>query len=351
MKNINIIYILPELKGASGGGKVIYNHSNIINSLGNNLSSQILHVKKSLSYKLKISISKRINFFNDEFSGWNGKKIRVSKKFKPDRNWFNKNINIKKDMNFNPKNDFIILPEILAHFAEDLEFKKKKIKYAIFVQGLYHMNTTSDYKKIKSCYENANYIITSSQNSLKFIKDLFPKIKNKIHKIELSVGNIKLKSKKKLNLITCMFRKLPAHYLLLLFYLRNKLPSNWKIENIDRVSEKKLYDKYFQSKIFLSFSHLEGLGLPPIEAALCGNKVIGYDGGGGKEYWKKPIFNKVEYGNIQSFGNIVIKEIKNYKNSWITQTSKQRKNIKIKYSEINEKKTLLNLCKKINYIF
>ena len=28
-------------------------------------------------------------------------------------------------MNFNPKNDFIILPEILAHFAKDLEFKKK----------------------------------------------------------------------------------------------------------------------------------------------------------------------------------------------------------------------------------
>ena len=126
MKNINIIYILPELKGASGGGKVIYNHSNIINSLGNNFSSQILHIKKSLTYKLKISISKRTNFFNDEFSGWNGKKIRVSKNFKPDQKWFNKNISIKKDINFNPKNDFIILPEIFAHFANDLEFKKKK---------------------------------------------------------------------------------------------------------------------------------------------------------------------------------------------------------------------------------
>ena len=42
------------------------------------------------------------------------------------------------------------------------------------------MNTTSDYKKLKYSYENANYILTSSQNSLKFIKDLFPKIKNKI---------------------------------------------------------------------------------------------------------------------------------------------------------------------------
>ena len=33
MKNINIIYLLPELKGASGGAKVIYNHSIILNNL------------------------------------------------------------------------------------------------------------------------------------------------------------------------------------------------------------------------------------------------------------------------------------------------------------------------------
>jgi hypothetical protein len=32
--------------------------------------------------------------------------------------------------------------------------------------------------------------------------------------------------------------------------------------------------------------------MPPIEAALCGNKVIGYNGGGGVEYWKGKIFKK-----------------------------------------------------------
>ena len=33
MKNINIIYLLPELKGATGGAKVIYKHSSILNKL------------------------------------------------------------------------------------------------------------------------------------------------------------------------------------------------------------------------------------------------------------------------------------------------------------------------------
>jgi hypothetical protein len=33
MAEVNIIYLLPEMKGASGGAKVIYNHSLILNNL------------------------------------------------------------------------------------------------------------------------------------------------------------------------------------------------------------------------------------------------------------------------------------------------------------------------------
>ena len=45
--------------------------------------------------------------------------------------------------------------------------------------------------------------------------------------------------------------------------------------------------------------------MPPIEAALAGNKVIGYTGEGGKEYWKKPIFTEIPNGNALKF----VKEI------------------------------------------
>lgn len=350
MKDINIIYILPELKGVSGGGKVIYNHSNILNSLNNNTTSQILHVKKNLSYKLKISLSKRINIFNNSFIGWNGNEIKVSKNFKPSKSWFDKNIKLKKNIKFDPKKDFVILPEIFAHFATDLNLKKKKINYAIFVQGSYHMNTTDNFSKIKKSYEDANLVITTSDYSLKFLKGLYPKIKKNILKINLSIKKIN-RSKNKLNLITCMLRKLPSHYFLLLFYLKDKLPNKWKIEIIDNMTNKELYSKYLQSKIFLSFSHFEGFGLPPLEAALHGNKVIGYDGGGGKEYWKKPIFNKVEYGDIQYFGDLILREVNNYKHSWLKETSKQRNFLKKKYSFDNEKKALLKLSKKIRSFY
>ena len=49
------------MKGASGGAKVIYNHSLILNSINKNVNSKIVHLKKIL-YKLEQSLSKRIKF-------------------------------------------------------------------------------------------------------------------------------------------------------------------------------------------------------------------------------------------------------------------------------------------------
>ena len=46
---------------------------------------------------------------------------------------------------------------------------------------------------------------------------------------------------------------------------------------------------------------MEGLGIPPIEAAIAGNKVIGYTGKGGNEYWNNPIFTEIAHGDISGF--------------------------------------------------
>ena len=148
-----------------------------------------------------------------------------------------------------------------------------------------------------------------------------------------------------------MPRKLPDHSNLLFFYLKNLLPKNWKILPIINVSEEYLIKKLASSKIFLSFSNLEGIGIPPIEAALSGNKIIGYSGGGGAEYWKGSIFKKVENGEIADFGQKVLKEINNYKSSWIKKTKNERIKLAKQYSKKLEKDSLINLTKKIREIF
>ena len=68
---------------------------------------------------------------------------------------------------------------------------------------------------------------------------------------------------KKINTITCIPRKLPAHYELLTFYLKNKIPKKWKIDPIQNIKHQLLINKIKKSKIFLSFSHFVGFGLPP----------------------------------------------------------------------------------------
>jgi hypothetical protein len=351
MSKINIIYLLPELKNPTGGAKVIYNHSSILNKLDSKISSKIIHLKKKLSYKFEASISKRINFLNKDFSGWDVKKMKVSKNFLPDKHWHSKKISLGENLNFNKNNDFIILPEIWAHFAADLGLIKKNINYSIFVQGFYHMNSTNNFLKFKSAYENAKFIITVSDYSVGYLKKMFPKMKNKILKINFSIDKDKIKIKKKSNLITFMPRKLQDHSNLLIFYLKNMLPTNWKIVPLINLSEKKLFEILSESKIFLSFSHLEGTGIPPIEAALSGNKVIGYTGGGGSTYWKKPIFTKVENGEIGDFGQKIINYIKKYNPNWIKNTKKQRKKLSLLYSKEMEKKSLTILSNEILKFF
>lgn len=56
---INIVYLLPVTKKPVGGAKLIYQHSEIINKIKfNQISSQILNIKKSKTSKILNSLKK-----------------------------------------------------------------------------------------------------------------------------------------------------------------------------------------------------------------------------------------------------------------------------------------------------
>ena len=302
----NIIYLCNTEKGASGGAKIIYYHSEIINNL-TGYSSQVIHIKKKKSAKWKTSLEKRFNMNSIKETGWQINQIEPVKKFKYD--WFSNNVSIKDNLNFNPKSDFVILPEIFAHLADDLLIKNN-IKYAIFVQNGYAIFFTNNEKKINKAYTNASFILSYSEDITQCVKLSFPKLKTKIIKIKYSIESNKYNFKtKKKKLITYMSRKLPKHSALVISFLKKHLPNKWIIKDLNNINEKEVYRNLCQSKIFLAFSNLEGLPLPPVEAAIAGNYVIGYTGEGGKDYWKKPIFTEIYSGDIRNFVKQVIKKI------------------------------------------
>tara|TARA_Y100001936_G_C16029523_1_gene644633 strand:- start:960 stop:1601 length:642 start_codon:yes stop_codon:yes gene_type:complete len=213
------------------------------------------------------------------------------------------------------------------------------------------MNSTSNFQKIRKAYENSEFIMTDSKYSIQYILNMFPKCKNKIVRIHFSIDSKKFKKRSKKNTITFMPRKLQDHSILLNFYIKNILPKKWKIIPLANLSENELIKKLSESKIFLSFSNLEGIGMPPIEAALARNIVIGYIGGGGSEYWKKPMFHKVEHGEIKKFGDLIVKTIKNYNENWISKTKNERLKLSNQYSVKKELSSIKLLEKKIKKLF
>ena len=92
---------------------------------------------------------------------------------------------------------------------------------------------------------------------------------------------------------------------------------------------------------------MEGLGMPPIEAAIAGNKVVGYHGSGGLEYWQKPIFTEIKHGDITNFVNEILKQINNTKMNILFK--KHKTSLIKKYSTIQEKKHLVQMIKKIRF--
>lgn len=338
MKRIkkNIIFMIDAQKSASGGGKKIYEYCNYINSL-EKYSSEVIHIKKKKTIKWKQSLQKFFNLpVKRKYSGWGFDQVYVVKNYF--FSWFNIKVKIKNNLYFDKKKDLIILPEIFGHYG--VELKKKDIEYAILVQNGYAIFSTNNFRALKESYKNAKFVIYYSKEIKKGILRAFSNCKLKLFEFVNSINFKELNFKKKINIITYMPRKLPLHSFLVVNYLREHLPKNWKIIPIDNLTSKETFLLLRKSKVFLSFSFLEGFGMPPLEAALAGNKVIGYTGEAGKEYWKEPIFTKVENGNIFNFCDKILKNLSN--NNFIKISTQQREKIKKKYS-INLEHNRINI--------
>ena len=340
----NIIFFVDAQKGPSGGGKIIYQYSNYIDSL-KNFKSSVAHLEKKKIYKWINSINKKISKKKNTETGWKFKELRVKKNH--NFTWFDQKIKNKEDFNLSKNNDFVVLPEIFAHFAKDFLIKEK-IPYAIFVQNGYAIFPTNNIRKLNLAYEKAKFILAYSQDIKECIALAYPTVKNKILNVKYSIDYKKFNFKiKKENLITYMPRKLSKHSELIISFLNNSLPNNWRIKAIDNSSEKEVYRILEKSKFFLAFSNLEGLPLPPIEAALSGNKVIGYTGEGGKEYWKEPIFTEIKTAELKNFCKKILLNLNLNFNVFLKKTTKQRKKISVQFSVENEKKHINRFLKKI----
>ncbi len=269
---MRIIYGCPSDDTPTGGVKVIYKQSEILNNLG--IESGIWHPQK------------------------------------PDFvcSWFKNNVRRIADAELNPATDLIVIPEIwISAYFNNL--KALGFKVAVYVQNCYftHFNLNPAPNNLTpDLMRAADLLLSISDDTSQFLTDLVKADPNKVilqrYSIDQSLFNVGAKKK----LITYMPRKLPQHSLRVVAALRPLLPPDWVISAIEKMNETEVASVLSQSAVFMSFSEFEGLPVPPVEAAISGNLVIGYHGEGGRQYWREPNFVEIECGNVQKFALTVV---------------------------------------------
>ncbi len=307
----NVIYFCPRFTSPVGGVKVIHRHSELINSIGGESSI----------------------FYTSDGRG--------------QTEWFNSSVRIKKDLNFNPNRDYVLLPESQIYgFWRGLA--EAGVEYGIFVQNGYLLDRNIDKNDIENCYKNASHIICISEDAIRCVSAFLPDQAQKIIRVTYSVDVSLFRSEKKEKIITFMPRKMKEHSGFLIPILRRKLPPGWDIVPIDNLREDGVAKLLAKSSIFLAFSDFEGLPVPPVEAAFCKNYVIGYTGQGGKEYWSSPVFESVESGDVVDFLHKTLRRVDSIDRLGCNIGDGHLMHLKENFSKEKESKLITKMLEKIS---
>lgn len=289
---MKLIWLCHPVKKAVGGVKVIYRQAELVNQMLHPLghSAVVMHPN---TWRF------RVNWFDSE--------VPVERRWFHLR-WMGKPSLSGIDGCFDPEQELVVVPELWARKYGD-QLAHLGVPFAIYVQNGYYISK-GEPAVLNAAYAGARCILTISDDASRCVAMAFPGTEDRILRVHYSVDAQRFKpSQPKENLITYMPRKLADHSSKVLFFLRNHLPAHWRIQAIDGLNEDGVASLLQRSKIFMSFSHFEGLGLPPLEAALCGNQVIGYTGQGGKEYWDPKVFTEIESGDVIQFAQAVVDKI------------------------------------------
>jgi glycosyltransferase involved in cell wall biosynthesis len=314
-QQISTVYLCPSNNSPIGGIKVIYKQAAIFNEADGGLKASVLHP------------------FNPEFNC----------------TWFDHDSAIKNNLEFDRTHEFVMIPEFWAVPHARL-LHNIGVRYGIYVQGGYIMGLKgSNYgKEHDDAYHNADLILAISDDTAECIKLAFPECSGKTYRVHFSVDANKFKANQnKENIISYMPRKMENHFQLVTYFLNKNIPHHWRIESINGLDEDGVAAIFGKSRIFLSFSELEGCGLPPIEAALSGCYVIGYTGEGGKEYWESPIFTEIHSGDIKTFVKAILNKITEIDSNPSINYMAERNNLANKYSAQVELEDMQFVAKKI----
>jgi len=181
-------------------------------------------------------------------------------------------------------NDVLVLPE---YFGMSLRRPRVNCRVVIFNQNVHYMfDGLKPGGRLEGslCTDESVPSIVVSHHNYEYLRYTFPR--REIHLTTNGIdGTHFFFQRDKKKQIAYMPRKLPndlAHIMAML-KLRGAL-NGWALCPIDKVDEKAVAERMRESLVFLSSCSIEGFGLPPLEALLCGCMVVGYAGMAAAEF-------------------------------------------------------------------
>jgi glycosyltransferase involved in cell wall biosynthesis len=198
---------------------------------------------------------------------------------------------------FDPTQDVVVLPELwVRKYA--LQLQTLGVPYIILVQAGYFIGKGNP-TDMRRAYAAARAVWCVSDDTMECVRLAYPEASDRFHRFHVAVDADRFRPlTPKENWITYIPGKMPRHAELLRLFADPHLPPGWQWKLLQGLTETEMAETLGRSRIFVALAELEGFGLPPLEAALAGNIVIGHHAQGGREFWLSPVFKEVPQGDL-----------------------------------------------------
>jgi glycosyltransferase involved in cell wall biosynthesis len=304
---LSIYFLTPDYAFPSGGVRVIYRHVDILNAQG--ISAFVLHRKQGhrcswfahntpvvyWDYSLRRRAhSKLRKFFRFEQPG----KVYLT----------------GGAASVIGARDYLVLPEIYG--PQEMIRMAPGTPKVILNQGCYltFKHYPIDQTERIAPYRHPEFcgVLTNSQDGLDYLEYAFPALKiGRFHPAidpELFVYRA---IKKRQICFTTRKNQGIMQQVINILKLRNAL-RNFKLVPFSGIGQDEVASIFQDSAFYLSFATYEGFGLPPAEAMATGCVVIGFDGGGGKEFFRPEFSYPIETSDIVGFAATVERVLLEY---------------------------------------
>lgn len=147
-------------------------------------------------------------------------------------------------------------------------------------------------------------VLCVSEDSTAFLRDCWGLSDARVSRIINAVEPHFRPAAEKQKRIHWLPRKNPEHAQAVLVTLRRSPPrhaADWQAHPLEQLSHQQLAERLNTARLFLSFGHPEGFGLPVAEAMAAGCYVVGYSGGGGDELFRHGASERVAFGDWHGF--------------------------------------------------